>query len=205
MKENIYEYFDIDEKADKETVKKAFRRKAKETHPDTNNNKNDDFQKTKKYYMILADPEKRKKYDETGEIDEKSEKGNLYISLLAELFKNLVQSRDTFNFDMFKAMMDKLDTNIASMEQGIEKAKKSIEKLQKLEKKITPKKNNIFINVLREGISAYKEGIVSHKKQIKIQKDAYDFIKKGKFKFKYENEYESTFGDLGGAFVRMTP
>lgn len=66
---NYYDILGIDEDASQEEIKKAYRKKAKEYHPDVNP---DDEQAEKKFhdlqeaYEVLSDPEKRKRYDSLG-------------------------------------------------------------------------------------------------------------------------------------------
>jgi len=65
MAEDYYKILEIDKKADAETIKKAYRKKAMATHPDKGGDEND-FKKAAEAYEILSDPEKRKRYDQFG-------------------------------------------------------------------------------------------------------------------------------------------
>jgi curved DNA-binding protein CbpA len=62
-----YEILGIQKNAAAEEIKKAFRRLAKETHPDVvgNDTKRDDFRKINEAYETLIDEEKRSAYDRT--------------------------------------------------------------------------------------------------------------------------------------------
>lgn len=63
-KKTLYDDLSIAKDADQETIKKAFRKKAKLTHPDTDNGNSDEFRAIVKAYDILFDEEKRKRYDQ---------------------------------------------------------------------------------------------------------------------------------------------
>jgi len=65
---NPYEVLEVDEKADNDTIKQAYRKMIKEHHPDCGGTGN--ISEIKNAYMILSDPEKRQKYDNGEEIDE---------------------------------------------------------------------------------------------------------------------------------------
>jgi len=64
--ENLYQILNVSSQATEEEIKKAYRKLAKENHPDAHP---DDAVRAKKFkevseaYGILSDPEKRKKYD----------------------------------------------------------------------------------------------------------------------------------------------
>lgn len=69
QKEDYYKTLGISKTADDATIKKAYRRLAKQYHPDTNAGNTRAEQKFKEIteaYSILSDPEKRKLYDQFG-------------------------------------------------------------------------------------------------------------------------------------------
>ena len=69
MKEDFYEILGIDKSASSAEIKKAYRKKAIEYHPDKNpgdKNAEANFKKAAQAYEILSDPNKRKQYDQFG-------------------------------------------------------------------------------------------------------------------------------------------
>lgn len=64
-----YKELGVKKKATAAEIKKAYRKKARQTHPDHGGNV-EDFHKVQSSYLILSNPKSREKYDETGEIDE---------------------------------------------------------------------------------------------------------------------------------------
>lgn len=71
-KDQLYIELELDRTATKEDIKKSYRNLAKKWHPDKNKSPEatEKFQKLSHAYSILSDPEKRKKYDKYGTIDE---------------------------------------------------------------------------------------------------------------------------------------
>lgn len=69
MKQDFYEILGISKSADAAAIKKAYRKKAIEFHPDKNpGNKEaeESFKKAAEAYEILSDPQKKAKYDQYG-------------------------------------------------------------------------------------------------------------------------------------------
>jgi len=70
MATDYYDILDVDSDASQKEIKKAYRKKAMEYHPDRNPDDPDAEQKFKQAaeaYDVLSDPEKRKRYDRYGE------------------------------------------------------------------------------------------------------------------------------------------
>ncbi|MFB6174849.1 MAG: molecular chaperone DnaJ [Candidatus Nanohalobium sp.] len=68
MAKEYYEILGVSEDASQDEIKKAYRKKAKKYHPDSNSEAADEekFKKINKAYDVLGDEEKRKKYDRFG-------------------------------------------------------------------------------------------------------------------------------------------
>ncbi len=68
MAKEYYELLGISEDASQDEIKKAYRKKAKKYHPDSNKDTADEekFKKINKAYDVLSDEDKRKKYDQFG-------------------------------------------------------------------------------------------------------------------------------------------
>ena len=66
---NLYDALDLPEDADAAAIKAAYKKRSKETHPDAGG-KPEAFRAVKLAYDVLGDPEKRRRYDETGLVEE---------------------------------------------------------------------------------------------------------------------------------------
>src|SRR5579863_8560649 len=66
---DYYEILGVSRDADEATIKKSFRRLARELHPDVNRhdpNAEDKFKQAAEAYEVLSDPERRSTYDRYG-------------------------------------------------------------------------------------------------------------------------------------------
>ena len=70
MSGNFYDLLGVDPSADQDTIKKAYRRRARELHPDANPGDaeaEEQFKLVSRAYEVLSDPEQRARYDRFGE------------------------------------------------------------------------------------------------------------------------------------------
>jgi len=69
MKKDYYEILGIDKSADASAIKKAYRKKAIEFHPDKNPGDKvaeENFKLAAEAYEVLSDPDKKARYDQYG-------------------------------------------------------------------------------------------------------------------------------------------
>jgi DnaJ-class molecular chaperone len=68
MADDLYSTLGVTKNASEEDIRRAFRKLAKELHPDIAKGTEERFKKVSSAYEILGDPDKRRAYDR-GEID----------------------------------------------------------------------------------------------------------------------------------------
>ena len=66
MSKDYYNILGVAKGASQDEIKKAFRKKAHEHHPDKGNGNADKFKEVNEAYQVLGNPEKRKQYDQFG-------------------------------------------------------------------------------------------------------------------------------------------
>lgn len=95
---SIYEILNIAKDADEDAVKKAYRKLALKYHPDKGGDAKT-FQALSLAHSILSDPEKRKIYDQTGELDGEESSGD--FDTWYDYFRNLFPKITVSDIDKF--------------------------------------------------------------------------------------------------------
>ena len=109
----LYKILEVNPDTDKPALKKAYRARARQTHPDLNSGSDAAFKEVALAYRILSDDEKRKQYDETGHYDTRSKDGNMSLAQ-AELVRLFMETIASCNFnytDVFEVVADKIEFN----------------------------------------------------------------------------------------------
>jgi curved DNA-binding protein CbpA len=139
-----YKVLGVPRDADAPTVRKAYRRKAKATHPDAGGDR-EAFQQAARAVAILDDPAKRERYDRTGSVEDDPVQSPYHdaLAIIMPIIAAGVQAWAT-NPDLMQdlearpVMADLLDA-LAKMRSGqlaeVDKAQRGIDKLRKLAKR----------------------------------------------------------------------
>lgn len=91
-----YSTLNVPTDADDNTVKKAYRRAAQENHPDKGGEK-EVFHQIQLAYDVLSDPDRRAKYDQTGNCEDDVKPRDAAEGKLAELFASIIDKNEFTN------------------------------------------------------------------------------------------------------------
>lgn len=127
---NHYEVLGVKPDATDEEIKRAYRKRAAETHPDKPENKGreDEFKAIAGAYEVLGDAVRRKHYDETGR-DEETPVEKEARDLLIKLFREALGSTSEVEVVAFaKTGVSNAETNLGKQKTQIEARRKKLEK-----------------------------------------------------------------------------
>lgn len=179
---NLYETLGLEPEATPEEIKAAGRAKVKATHPDRPGGSADAFNKVQRALVVLRDPQKRAKYDETGDEGDQPE-GSLEaeaMSLLAQQFHVIVtQAHDIKYVDIVANMRRALAAASAHEKGQIAEIKVMIARFKEIRRRLsrTDGKRNRLADLARNQEDSMREALRKTQRNIEVQQMASDMAK----------------------------
>jgi curved DNA-binding protein CbpA len=177
---SYYDTLGVPKDADEETIKRAYRRKSKEHHPDRSGGNPKAMVAVNKAYETLGDPEKRARYDEFGEqasgnsVDEQAKRA------IMQIFVQVIdKAADTQN--LVDLVCLNIKANMDQIPKGVEQGERRLAKLKKARKKIKRRKSkdnrgNWMAELLDHQIKAVESGIDMLNKQKVVGQRALELL-----------------------------
>jgi len=170
-----YKTLDVDKKATKQEIKKAFRKLSKIHHPDAGGDE-EQFKIIQEAYETLSDDDKRAAYDSGGVYmssndKERKARSNLLASFLSAVMGGLIGDTNTNPFEM---MMEQIVRAEGELKGQIRKQHEDIRRYNKIMKRMKPK-GSIFHRALEDEIDMCDHNITN-----------IDILAKGDFDFEQE-------------------
>jgi curved DNA-binding protein CbpA len=184
-----YTELDLPRDAPQASIKPAYRKRAKATHPDSGGTKQS-FNKTTRAYLILSDPARRSKYDRTGDADDVQPDNSVAISIgiVVGFFAHVAQQyahgqiTDPAKFDMVKLAREQFNQQIVEMQKHKKPIEKAAATLRKIEQKLKPQppgstRGDFLRDALRRQAASTAEPLAKIDREIQAHKDALTLIK----------------------------
>lgn len=170
---NLYQILGVEPTASNAEIKKAYRRLAQQNHPDKNHGNKEASEKMKdiqRAYDILGDPERRKRYDETGATEDGPTPMTIAREQLAMLFIQMADNKDADSYDFKKGARDNINTMITDMNGKITQLQRSLRNIEKASKRLKRKTEGepFLLQVLEGHARQTKEKIAHHEKNLEV-------------------------------------
>lgn len=176
---DLYERIGVSKEAPPDEIKKAYRKKAMENHPDHGGSP-EKFGEIAKAYSILSDTEKRKRYDD-GEDPEEigSSPEDEAKKLILEFFLSHVEKADVDHQDMFRLVREDIEKGIAGFKKAAQGTQKKIKKYESALRRISVKKKSedFLAGSINTMIREAKANEIGLKKQVKVGEIALTILK----------------------------
>lgn len=123
--DDLYAELGLDPSATPEQIRAAYRKAAKRAHPDAGGDA-DAFQRVVGAYVVLSDPARRARYDESGDTDSSPDNSAAKLAnAFAELFLRVMSKRnDIENVDVIAMMADTCDAKRRRVSQSIKESQR---------------------------------------------------------------------------------
>lgn len=209
---NPYEILGLAAAATEHQIKVAYRRRAKETHPDGHpGSDGTEFAAVSKAYAILMDPAARKRFDETGSVDDVAPLTvrQHMIQSIVMLFNNALAAeaqRGTSlqHFDLMDAMRQNMRHNLEQSSAKLNGFRKSLADRQVLLKRITRKDDgeNLFADIIKQQLPELERLRTEADMSVRAMEMAMDEL--GHYKSEVELIQAVQMMQFGGAFSNST-
>lgn len=159
---NLYDILGVARDATADAIKRAYRKKAMENHPDRGGDAAE-FAKVQQAHDVLMDEARRLQYDRSGSTAQHDTR-SAAMSNLAVMFLNLVQGSpnlDTSN--LIHELTHSIMTADVQLDEQIRQVDRQIDKFEKAEKRLQFKGqgDNFMAQALRAAIGQHQQQIVS--------------------------------------------
>jgi len=161
---NPYQTLGVPKDADAATIKKAYRKAAKRTHTDIGGDKGE-FQAINSAYMVLSDPARRSRYDETGDASEPKDNT---VSELLRLFVQVAAGCTVYQNPVNRTR-ETIQQQLAGLKQQEREAVKEANRIAGLAERV--KVVDGQPNLLRTSLENHAE---SQKRQAAVIREAHE-------------------------------
>jgi curved DNA-binding protein CbpA len=132
---SLYEELGVSPNASPEEIKAAYRRRARETHPDAGG-KREEFQKVQHAYEVLGDDERRRHYDETGDDGTQSEQVPKAAQIIAQEFATFLSLDGFAQVDPVDALRMRINEISINVQRDRKTWSREVERLEKMLKRL---------------------------------------------------------------------
>lgn len=162
---NLYEILEVNLDADVDTIKKAYKRKVQQYHPDRNNGDDEMFHLVKSAYDTLIDPLERAYYDKTGKV-----KGKSYgqaDAMLAALFSSIIQNNEYLG-DMVETCRKKIAVRTNELTKEFLRNEIKMKSLSRQLRRMTCKNFNVFENLVNTQLELVQDANMIINEELKL-------------------------------------
>jgi len=198
-----YETIGVHETAIAEEIKKAYRERSKKLHPDANDGDDKGFAKLAKAYEVLSNPERRKKYDDTG-IDTENNEVEQVNSIIAGLTLAFLEHAPSVKTESLTDFIKKqAKEQLGNAKSAIAKSEKEIDRAENAKNRIVRKElgHNLILSVFENKISEARTNIVRHNEAILLFGKVLEEIES----YSYLVDAEEKQNDRYGSFETRLP
>ena len=142
---DLYAVLGIKKDASKDEIKGAYRRKAKEHHPDSGSKPSSDaFNAATKAYRLLSDDARRRDYDETGNAEDATLDDPLLakaMGFMSMAFNAVMDRPDVLSINLPLALERALNDTLNKATANVAAGEKELRKMQRAKEKLKRKKD----------------------------------------------------------------
>jgi curved DNA-binding protein CbpA len=186
-KKDPYEILGVERTATKDQIKKAYRKKAKKLHPDTNGGtSSEEFVALNKAYRLMICDESRERYDRTGQAGEGFNLEEAAQAVIGSLVDTLLSalSPEMFRINVLKRMRELIGDKISETERNIRADQERITLIEKLRAKFTKAHRvDVICTRIDQALMGYRAQVHSNQEMIAVLNRALEILKDYEYDF----------------------
>ena len=144
-----YDTLGVGKDAAPEEVKRAFRKRARATHPDAGG-KTEEFQAVNAAYQVLSDPGRRRRYDETGDDGAHVDEAAQILNAVGNLVFQIIEAVDVSKNDVIDLARREIKKAISDSEVHRVQVQKAIAKRERAAKRLTRRSGQNMLGMMVE-------------------------------------------------------
>lgn len=142
---HLYDILGVNQDATNDEIKKAYKEKALDCHPDRGGDSSI-FVELANAYNILIDKEKRQKYDDTGYTgNQENDDKEVAFEVLRNFYMRVLSNEDELSKNIIKVLKDNITKDIVCCKDRCKKKSNQIKKLNKTKNKLKYKGSSLDI------------------------------------------------------------
>lgn len=172
-----YDTLGVASDASPDEIKQAYRRLAMKAHPDRGGSE-EAFLPIQAAYEVLSDPERRDRYDRTGEDETGSQFDQRVRDKIIELFNGMLQQEHDVFGDAISQMQDMIDRKIGTIENGRTKLEHVIKRLEKRRSRIVNRSgdDNLYTMLVDNLLTQHRATITQMNAEVEILQSAHTLL-----------------------------
>lgn len=164
---DLYGVLKVPKDASASDIKKAYKKLAQKHHPDKEEGDKEKFQEIVAAYEVLIDDDRRRRYDETGTVENTATDGTKLMREVVALIFKMIDTYDIQYSDIIAAAKDVVKEGIAKQRQAILDLEESIVEREEVITRLTCKTEDDFlVDAIRSDIAARKVGVTNMERNI---------------------------------------
>lgn len=145
----LYQILGVEKDASADEIKRAYRKLAKEHHPDATNGNDDQIKAINQAYEVLSDDERRARYDATGEYLNPKDMRMIILREIGDGILGFLGQGVSEN-QVLSCVRSKIEHNRSNINNEIKSTKRAVEKLNRLSEKIRCNHDNNLLKAYLE-------------------------------------------------------
>jgi curved DNA-binding protein CbpA len=214
MTDNPYSTLGIDKNATAEDVKDAYRKKARQAHPDAGGT-SDEFGKVRTAYLVLSNPKRRAKFDADGDMGDDSPKESTHNLAIGYIMTTIIAvmrqwisggGADPETFDLIAACRANVTNQLTEVTQKIDLSTKGAIKFRAVASRLKKRRNKKEKSMIEHALLAQASAVERDLETLTNIRRAHDLALEmlDDHEFMYQVQQRATMGARPGDLNSFT-